>query len=144
VRFSPVAILSLVITLVGFLLGCIWSPGAALASIGTLSHSSVVGGLSLWFWILVVALSGQQVFPYQSRPRGAGATRNSQWFRDTNLEDPHRVYVPFGIYVALLLGSLVVTRFQGLPLSLDAVYGVVAMSSLALGFGIPGYLMGAR
>ena len=106
--------MSIGVTVVGILFSAMWNPGGAVFSLSSVSISCLLGGLSMWLWILQRTLEQQTVRPYVERPLPSEGTISNRdilsWFRQTMLCDKHErnyVIVWFVVYMVGFLLAVV-------------------------------------
>ena len=140
---SSIALLSVSVTVAGVMFGSVWQPGPPLVSLGTISVGCLIGGLSLWTAILAIGREGQEVWPYEPKPRGVSGAEILKWSKRTKLKSFQRVRLPVVGYVVLLLVFLFVTHFDLPPSGVDVAHVAAIIVYVIFGFGAPGYFMEA-
>lgn len=113
---SPVW-MSIFITALGILTSALWGPGYTAFSMDTAVISCVIGGLSIWLWIIQTTyFEWQTIRPYTPRP---ACTRDSKgnvivsdekilkWFTDTMLKNRDaKVLGVLAVYLVILIAGL--------------------------------------
>ncbi len=88
---------SVLVTAIGILLSFLWGPGGTSFDARTASISCMLGGSSLYLWMLMVTLERQKLGPYKPRPilkvnvpKGENDETITNWFYTSQLEDTYQ------------------------------------------------------
>ena len=121
-------ILSLVGVFIGLSATALWGPGSSKFSLHTASIICLVGGFSVWIWILqTVLIEDKSIRPFEPRPQASNRSSDTEigeWFRRTiaDCNDRRWVLTRFLFYIVGLLCILALADIEGLKDYVDVIY----------------------
>ncbi len=121
-------ILSLVGVGIGLFATAQWGPGGSKFSLHNASIICLVGGFSVWIWILqTVLIEDKSIRSYEPRPQASNLPSDKEiveWFRRTiaDRNDRQWVLTRFLFYIVGLLFILALADFEGLKKYVDVIY----------------------
>lgn len=147
-RIPMPVFMSITITIIGLVFGAMWNPGYTSFNLKAISISCMLGGFSLWLWILQRTLEGQSICAYEGRPYPIGKKISNkeiaEWFYRTLIDDVRErnsMFRWFWSYVGVFLVILAMINLETSNFVTNFLYiGSVAIYTF-MGVGVPRHFM---